>query len=52
MPAGQYGNGAPFALILVGPLWSEAKLLGFAHAYEQASRQRIVPQLVAEPYAV
>lgn len=52
VPAGQYGNGAPFALILVGPLWSEAKLLGYAQAYEQASRKRIVPQLVAEPYAV
>jgi hypothetical protein len=33
-------------------MWSEAALLGFAHAYEQASRKRIVPQLVEQPYAV
>lgn len=52
VPAGRFANGAPFALIFVGPMWSEAALLGFAHAYEQASHKRIVPQLVEQPYAV
>ncbi|WP_433937255.1 amidase [Sorangium cellulosum] len=41
VPAGQYSSGAPFGLIFVGPLWSEARLLGFAHDYERATRHRI-----------
>ncbi|WP_437675054.1 amidase [Sorangium sp. So ce131] len=41
VPAGQYSNGAPFALIFVGPLWSEPALLGFAYDYEQATHHRI-----------
>lgn len=41
VPAGQYSSGAPFGLIFVGPLWSEARLLGFAYDYEQATRHRI-----------
>lgn len=48
VPAGSYGNGAPFALIMVGKLWSEADLLTYARAYEQATHHRIVPQLSAE----
>ncbi len=49
---GQYANGAPFALIFVGKMWSEADLLGFAYDYEQATRHRIVPELVETPYPV
>ena len=41
VPAGRYAAGAPFGLILVGPMWSEAKLLNFAYAYEQAFPKRI-----------
>jgi Asp-tRNA(Asn)/Glu-tRNA(Gln) amidotransferase A subunit family amidase len=52
VPAGQFKNGAPFSLIFVGPMWSEADLLAFAYDYEQATRHRIVPQLVEEPYPV
>ncbi|WP_246054943.1 amidase [Paracoccus gahaiensis] len=40
VPAGHYASGAPFELIFVGPLWSEAALLSQAHAYEVATRHR------------
>jgi Asp-tRNA(Asn)/Glu-tRNA(Gln) amidotransferase A subunit family amidase len=50
VPAGQFANGSPFALIFVGKMWSEAELLGFAFDYEQASRHRIVPELVETAY--
>jgi aspartyl-tRNA(Asn)/glutamyl-tRNA(Gln) amidotransferase subunit A len=46
VPAGYYESGAPFCLIVVGPMWSEAKLLGLAHAYEQATRHRKAPALM------
>jgi Asp-tRNA(Asn)/Glu-tRNA(Gln) amidotransferase A subunit family amidase len=46
VPAGQYRNGAPFSLIFVGPMWSEAPLLSLAYAYEQATHHRIVPKLI------
>ena len=52
VPAGEYGNGAPFALIFVGRMWSEAELLAFAYDYEQATKHRIVPVLVETPYPV
>jgi len=45
VPAGSYARGAPFSLIFVGRMWSEAKLLGFAYAYEQAYPKRIKPKL-------
>jgi Asp-tRNA(Asn)/Glu-tRNA(Gln) amidotransferase A subunit family amidase len=50
VPAGQYENGGPFALIFVGRMWGEADLLGFAYDYEQATHHRIVPELVETPY--
>jgi len=52
VPAGFFANGSPFALILVGRMWSEADLLGYAYAFEQASKLRIVPDLVEQPYTV
>lgn len=51
VPAGRYSNGAPFALIFVGRMWSEADLLAYAYAYEQDTRHRIVPALVETPYS-
>jgi Asp-tRNA(Asn)/Glu-tRNA(Gln) amidotransferase A subunit family amidase len=50
VPAGQFANGSPFALIFVGRMWSEADLLAFAFDYEQATKLRIVPELVTTPY--
>lgn len=45
VPAGSYASGAPFNLIVVGPLWSEAVLIGLAHAYEEATHHRWPPVL-------
>jgi Asp-tRNA(Asn)/Glu-tRNA(Gln) amidotransferase A subunit family amidase len=50
VPAGQYASGAPFSLIFIGPMWSESTLLGYCFDYEQATGQRIVPQLVEVPF--
>jgi aspartyl-tRNA(Asn)/glutamyl-tRNA(Gln) amidotransferase subunit A len=36
VPAGRYASGAPFGLIFVGPLWSEAGLLTYAYDFERA----------------
>jgi aspartyl-tRNA(Asn)/glutamyl-tRNA(Gln) amidotransferase subunit A len=44
-PAGYYRSGSPFNLIAVGPMWSEAELLGIAYAYEQATHHRKPPDL-------
>lgn len=47
MPAGYYASGAPFGLLFVGKLWSEADLLAFAYSYEAATRHRKSPLLSA-----
>lgn len=48
VPAGQYESGQPFALIFIGPMWSEAELLAYAYDYEQATNHRILPELSTE----
>jgi Asp-tRNA(Asn)/Glu-tRNA(Gln) amidotransferase A subunit family amidase len=45
MPAGYYASGAPFCLIFVGRMWSEADLLAYAYAYESATGHRRPPKL-------
>ncbi|MGL4514310.1 MAG: amidase [Lacipirellulaceae bacterium] len=56
VPAGEYADGTPFGVIVVGRFWDEAKLLGYAHDYEQATigtlLGRTAPDLVPEPTAV
>ena len=47
LPAGAYASGAPFNLIFVGRLWSEADLLGLAFDYEGATGYRRAPDLVS-----
>ena len=47
VPAGYHASGAPFGLLFVGKLWSEAELLAYAHAYEGATRHRKAPSLQA-----
>jgi amidase len=42
LPMG-YVNGLPVGLLLYGPAWSEARLLSYAHAYEQATLHRRPP---------
>lgn len=49
VPGGYYESGAPFAVVFVGRMWSEADLLGMAYDYEQATRHRKAPQLVVSP---
>ena len=45
VPAGYYKSGAPFCLIIVGRMWSEGDLLGYAFAYEQGTKHRRAPLL-------
>ena len=45
MPAGYYASGAPFGLLFVGRLWSEADLLAYAYDYETATQHRRPPAL-------
>ncbi|TXL69856.1 amidase [Vineibacter terrae] len=45
VPAGYYASGAPFSLIFIGPMWSEATLLALAFDYEGATRHRRPPTL-------
>lgn len=45
VPAGYYASGAPFGLIFIGPMWSEATLLSFAFDYESATKHRKAPKL-------
>ena len=47
VPAGYYASGAPFGLIFVGRLWSEADLLALAYDYECATNHRSTPGLEA-----
>ncbi len=45
IPAGYYDSGAPFNLVFVGKLWSEADLLALAYDYEKATNHRKAPAL-------
>jgi amidase len=38
--------GLPVGLSFLGPAWSEARLLGYGYAYEQASRARVTPRFL------
>ena len=46
VPAG-FVHELPVGLTLMGPAWSEARLLGLAYAYEQATRHRRAPRFLA-----
>ncbi|HEX9913749.1 MAG TPA: amidase, partial [Candidatus Bathyarchaeia archaeon] len=48
VPMGYTRDGLPAGLQLVGPLFSEPQLLGYAYAYEQATRHRRPPALFPE----
>ena len=43
VPAGYYASGAPFGLLFIGPMWSDATLLSFAFDYESATKHRRSP---------
>ncbi len=46
VPGGFYDNGLPFGLELAARLWKDGDLLGYAFAYEQATKHRHPPTLV------
>jgi amidase len=46
VPMGLAG-GLPVGLSFIGPAWSEARLLGYGYAYEQAAHIRIAPSFAA-----
>ncbi|MGM0633229.1 MAG: amidase [Pseudomonadota bacterium] len=45
VPMGYGPNDLPAGISLLGPLYSEAQLLGYAYSYEQATRHRRAPEL-------
>jgi Asp-tRNA(Asn)/Glu-tRNA(Gln) amidotransferase A subunit family amidase len=45
VPAGVTADGLPISIELLGRPFSEPVLIRLAHAYEQASRKRVVPRL-------
>jgi amidase len=38
--------GLPVGLSIIGPAWSEARLLGFGFAFEQAAKAKVTPHLL------
>jgi amidase len=46
VPAGSV-RGLPVGITFVGPAWSEAKLIGFAHAFERVTAARVAPEFKA-----
>lgn len=45
LPMGYNRDGLPAGISLLGPLYSEARLVGFAYSYEQATKHRRMPVL-------
>jgi amidase len=44
--------GLPVGLSIIGPAWSEARLLGYGYAYEQAAKAKVTPRLLPSIEAV
>ncbi len=38
--------GLPVGLSIIGPAWSEARLLGYGYAYEQAAKAKVAPRFL------
>ncbi len=45
VPAGD-AHGLPIGVVFIGPAWSEGRLIGIAHAFEQARGPRLLPALL------
>jgi Asp-tRNA(Asn)/Glu-tRNA(Gln) amidotransferase A subunit family amidase len=52
LPGGYYPDGTPFSVAFLGDAYSEADLLNYAYAFEQATLYRTAPTLVPEPGAL
>ena len=48
VPAGLV-EGMPVGVSFIGTAWTEAKLLAYGYAYEQASHARVAPKVPAAP---
>ena len=46
VPSGYLGEGLPQGLQILGRAWDEAKIIGYAYAYEQATHYRRAPATV------
>ncbi len=46
VPSGYLGEGLPQGLQILGRAWDEARIIGYAYAYEQATRHRLPPPTV------
>jgi Asp-tRNA(Asn)/Glu-tRNA(Gln) amidotransferase A subunit family amidase len=46
VPSGYLGEGLPQGLQILGRAWDEAKIIGYAYGYEQATRYRRPPPAV------
>jgi amidase len=44
--------GLPVGLSIIGPAWSEARLLGYGYAYEQAAKAKVTPHFLPSIEAV
>jgi amidase/aspartyl-tRNA(Asn)/glutamyl-tRNA(Gln) amidotransferase subunit A len=49
LAGGYYADGSPFSVAFLGEPFSEAKLLGLAYDFEQATELRVEPTLVRKP---
>lgn len=46
VPFAYYADGTPFVVAFIGDMWTEAKLLSWAHELEQITRARVAPDLI------
>ena len=49
LSGGYYKSGSPFSVAFLGDQFSEASLLNYAYDFEQATKFRVAPKLVAVP---
>jgi Asp-tRNA(Asn)/Glu-tRNA(Gln) amidotransferase A subunit family amidase len=46
VPSGYLGQGLPVGLQILGRAWDDARIIGYAYAYEQSTRHRKPPATV------
>jgi len=49
VPFDYFDDGTPFVLAFIGDMWTEAELLSYAWAFEQATEGRTAPELTEAP---